>query len=432
MRTRRLGSRAEGREPPCAPARAGGPARARDHRSGTAPDPAHARAEASYRQVAGARGREPDDAGGSTSSGCSCPWAPRPRCGVSASRAAPALRPVRCALDHLAARDPARSKTEGRRTAEEDEVLEGLLQAAAACRCVAQARRKAARAPGGGEDDVGLAAPVVAGHPLHLHVADRDASWPWRCSPPLAVGARGEEMEARLLAQQNPLFRADPRPLESGPGPARHRAARGRARGQPDDRDLSYLLAAEYKKAGRYDDAGASIASLLRTTPTTASPSTTSRTSSSRRGEFPAAIARYKQGDRVEPPDVRSRPPSTTTSRSPTCSGSSTSPPRRRGRRRSAWTAALVAQLRRRSGSTTRATTRSSTWAWLGPGAGRSSRARRRAWRRRTCAGKGASAGGAGARPRCPTASPLSAGGPRRGGLGLGAGAVGRPSRCAA
>ena len=65
-------------------------------------------------------------------------------------------------------------------------------------------------------------------------------------------------MEARLLAQQNPLFWASLGALESGPDSRALAQLEEAVRAHPDDRDLAYLLGAEYKKAGRYDE-GASL-----------------------------------------------------------------------------------------------------------------------------------------------------------------------------
>jgi uncharacterized protein DUF1844 len=97
---------------------------------GRAPDPAHARAEASYRQVAGARGPEPDDAGGLDFVGLCLSLGTQASMmlGLSGRPGAPAgpvdLAGARSIISLL---EILRDKTEGRRTAEEDEVLEGLL-----------------------------------------------------------------------------------------------------------------------------------------------------------------------------------------------------------------------------------------------------------------------------------------------------------------
>ena len=145
-----------------------------------------------------------------------------------------------------------------------------------------------------------------------------------------------------MLAQQNPLFRAGVRRAR---GRARHPRDRGRSRTRrgrtPDDRDLVYLLAAQYKKAGRYEDAAA----LYRDVAARSSPSDSVALNNLANlefagGEFQAAIARYKQGIESGPPPPDGARRSTTTSRWRTCSGSSTSRPRRRARRPTGWPAA--------------------------------------------------------------------------------------------
>src|SRR5262249_55482803 len=62
-------------------------------------------------------------------------------------------------------------------------------------------------------------------------------------------------MEARLLALQNPLLWASLGAIENGPDTRYIAALEEAQRANADDRDLVYLLGAEYKKGGRYDDA---------------------------------------------------------------------------------------------------------------------------------------------------------------------------------
>jgi tetratricopeptide (TPR) repeat protein len=109
-------------------------------------------------------------------------------------------------------------------------------------------------------------------------------------------------MEARLLAQQNPLFWASLGALESGPDSRAIAQLEEAQRANPDDRDLTYLLGAEYKKAGRYDEAANLYRETLRTTPKDPVALNNLANLEFAAGEFPAAIARYKQGIESGPP----------------------------------------------------------------------------------------------------------------------------------
>ena len=109
-------------------------------------------------------------------------------------------------------------------------------------------------------------------------------------------------MEARLLAQQNPLFSASLGALESGPDSRAVAQLEEGQRANGDDRDLTYLLGAEYKKGGRYDDAAALYRETLRTTPKDHVALNNLANLEFAAGEFPAAIARYKQGIESGPP----------------------------------------------------------------------------------------------------------------------------------
>ena len=156
-------------------------------------------------------------------------------------------------------------------------------------------------------------------------------------------------MESRLLAQQNPLFWASLGALESGPDTRAIAQLEEARHATPDDRDLTYLLGAEYKKAGRYDDASALYREAL--SAQSKDSVDTIALNNLANLEFAAGSSPARR--------LRSRRPSTTTSLSPTCSGSSTSPPRRRARRRTDSTAPSCTRTTA-CGNTTRATTPSS------------------------------------------------------------------------
>jgi tetratricopeptide (TPR) repeat protein len=123
----------------------------------------------------------------------------------------------------------------------------------------------------------------------------------------LSVGSAPlvKTMESRLLAQQNPLFWASLGALESGPDTRAIAQLEEARRANPDDRDLIYLLGAEYKKAGRYDDASALYRDALGTQPKGSVDAIALNNLANLEfatGEFPAAIARYKQGIESGPP----------------------------------------------------------------------------------------------------------------------------------
>jgi tetratricopeptide (TPR) repeat protein len=109
-------------------------------------------------------------------------------------------------------------------------------------------------------------------------------------------------MEGRLLAQQNPLFWASLGAIENGADTRSIAALEEAQRANADDRDLVYLLAAEYKKAGRYDDAANLYREALRTNASDPIALNNLANLEFAAGEFPAAIARYKQGVESGPP----------------------------------------------------------------------------------------------------------------------------------
>ena len=109
-------------------------------------------------------------------------------------------------------------------------------------------------------------------------------------------------MEARLLAQQNPLFWASFGALENGPDSRAILQLEEAQRAYGDDKDFLYLLATEYKKAGRYDDAAALYRDALRGDPKDPYALNNLANLEFATGEFAAAIARYKQGIDSGPP----------------------------------------------------------------------------------------------------------------------------------
>jgi len=117
----------------------------------------------------------------------------------------------------------------------------------------------------------------------------------------LAVGPVIKDLEARILTRQNPLFRAGVLCVEGGPD-ARAVADLEDAMGKNrDDRDLVYLLGAQYKKSGRYDDAAALYREVLQADPHDAIALNNLANIEFANTEYQAAIARYKQGIESNP-----------------------------------------------------------------------------------------------------------------------------------
>ena len=118
----------------------------------------------------------------------------------------------------------------------------------------------------------------------------------------LLVGPVVSDLDARILARQNPLFRAGVLSVEGGPD-ARAIADLEDAMGKNrDDRDLVYLLAIHYKKAGRYDDAAGLYREILQADPHDAIALNNLANVEFANTEYQAAIARYKQGIESNPP----------------------------------------------------------------------------------------------------------------------------------
>lgn len=118
----------------------------------------------------------------------------------------------------------------------------------------------------------------------------------------MAVSPVVSGLEARLLAQQNRVFRASMLAVEGEPDSRAIWQLEDAARTHADDRDLQYLLAAQYKKAGRYADAGNVYKDILRTSAADSFSLNNLANIEFAGGEFPAAIARYKQGIESAPP----------------------------------------------------------------------------------------------------------------------------------
>jgi Tfp pilus assembly protein PilF len=118
----------------------------------------------------------------------------------------------------------------------------------------------------------------------------------------VALGPALGLLERRVVAQLNPLFRAALATLESGPDARALLTLEEAVAQRPLDRDLVYLLATQYKKAGRYDDATGLYQTLLAQQPKDVYTLNNLGNLAFATGEFQAAIARYKQAIDAAPP----------------------------------------------------------------------------------------------------------------------------------
>jgi Tfp pilus assembly protein PilF len=110
----------------------------------------------------------------------------------------------------------------------------------------------------------------------------------------LAVGPVVERLDGRLQAAQNPLFVAGVQAIEGGPDSRATRILEEAYRQSPDDRDLVYLLAIQYKKAGRYEEAAGLYNEALRRDADDVYALNNLGNLAFAGGEFQAAIPRYQ------------------------------------------------------------------------------------------------------------------------------------------
>lgn len=96
--------------------------------------------------------------------------------------------------------------------------------------------------------------------------------------------------------QQNPLYRAALIAVEGGPDALAVAALDRAAQANADDRDLRYLLARQHRKAGRDEEAASIYREILKTDAKNPFALNNLANIEFYRGEFAAAIARYKQG----------------------------------------------------------------------------------------------------------------------------------------
>jgi tetratricopeptide (TPR) repeat protein len=108
-------------------------------------------------------------------------------------------------------------------------------------------------------------------------------------------------LDAQLLAMENPLFRASVLAIEGGPDQRAIDDLEHASQATAEDKDLLYLLALQYKKAGRYDEAAGLYRDLLKANATDPIALNNLANIEFARAEPQAAIARYKQGIEAAP-----------------------------------------------------------------------------------------------------------------------------------
>jgi tetratricopeptide (TPR) repeat protein len=121
----------------------------------------------------------------------------------------------------------------------------------------------------------------------------------------LAVGPAARAVEAYAQAQQNPLLRAAFIATEGGPDTRAIADLQAATATNADDRDLRYLLALEFKKSGRYDDAAAIYREVVDTAKDPIDLSFALNNLGNiefARGKYGAAISRYKRVTELHPP----------------------------------------------------------------------------------------------------------------------------------
>jgi Tfp pilus assembly protein PilF len=123
----------------------------------------------------------------------------------------------------------------------------------------------------------------------------------------LVVGAIGvgpliDGLEKRIETARNPLFWAGVSAVESGADGRSVSQLEAAFKLDPNDRDLLFLLASMYRKAGRYEDVANLYRDALRTDPQLGMVVNNLANLDFARGDFPAAIARYKQAIEAAPP----------------------------------------------------------------------------------------------------------------------------------
>lgn len=117
----------------------------------------------------------------------------------------------------------------------------------------------------------------------------------------LAIVPLAHMLDERMATVGNPLFQAALTAIEGGPDARATTLLEKAAEGRPADKDLPYLVAALYKKGGRYEDATLLYNTLLQSNASDAYALNNLGNLSFAAAEFQAALPRYQQGLAGEP-----------------------------------------------------------------------------------------------------------------------------------
>lgn len=116
------------------------------------------------------------------------------------------------------------------------------------------------------------------------------------------VGPLADGYTRAIVAERNPLFRASAQAVEGGPDGRAIATLEQAARDFGEDKDFTYLLATQYKKAGRYDDAANLYRSLLQKDKADGVALNNLANIEFLRGDLAPAMGRYAEGIKAGPP----------------------------------------------------------------------------------------------------------------------------------
>jgi len=120
----------------------------------------------------------------------------------------------------------------------------------------------------------------------------------------LTYGPAVTALEYRLRTLQNPLYHAGLAAVEGVPDGAAIARLEQAAAGDPQDRDLAYLLGAARKRSGRYEEAAELYRRMLAESPDDAFARNNLANIEFLRGAFDSALARYRAGTGSANPEV--------------------------------------------------------------------------------------------------------------------------------
>jgi Tfp pilus assembly protein PilF len=115
----------------------------------------------------------------------------------------------------------------------------------------------------------------------------------------IAIGPLVKTLDTATLTQRNPLFRPSMQAVRGEADPRAIALLERARRDNADDKDLAYLLARQYRKAGRDDDAANLYRELLAADQKDPIALNNLANLDFARGDFDAAKARYKQGSEM-------------------------------------------------------------------------------------------------------------------------------------